>query len=80
MQLPFVPLWAMNRKKNKNIFMNKFAADIMPVLILHFLLVRANEHLITVERYKRANGQSKSMTVFYVSLIMKRSNIIIIGI
>lgn len=52
----------------------------MPVLILHFLLVRANERLIIVERYKRANGQSKNMAVFYVSLIMKRSNIIIIGI
>lgn len=33
----------------------------MSVLILHFFLVRANKRLI-IERYKRANGQSKNVT------------------
>lgn len=60
--------------------MNKFAADIMSVLILHFLLVRVNEHLIVVEHYKQTSGQSKNITALHVSLITKRSNIIIIGI
>lgn len=44
----YYPLFLFERrieKKDKNTVMNKFAGDVTSVLILHFLFVRANEHL-----------------------------------